>query len=187
MVANALAATLAAHVYGFTAKQIHDSLSNFVPGYELTPGRMNHFDMGLFNVLVDYAHNPHGYEAVEDYVNNLQANKKIGIISGIGDRRDEDIRHCAAIAARMFDHIIIRQEHDLRGNNEQNITHLLMEGLLAEGKLITYDVIPDEEAAVKHALAMAAEGNLVIALTEQITKVVNVINQYKLQKQHQHV
>jgi cyanophycin synthetase len=37
--------------------------------------------------------------------------KKIGIIAGIGDRRDEDIRECATIAARMFDHIIIRQEN----------------------------------------------------------------------------
>jgi cyanophycin synthetase len=31
---------------------------------------------------------------------------------GIGDRRDEDIRECATIAARMF--IIIRQEKYLR-------------------------------------------------------------------------
>ncbi|TRW23066.1 cyanophycin synthetase [Flavobacterium zepuense] len=186
MVANALAATLAAHLYGFSAKQIHDSLASFVPGYELTPGRMNHFDMGNFNVLVDYAHNPHGYEAVEDYVHNYHAKKKIGIISGIGDRRDEDIRQCAAIAARMFDHIIIRQEHDLRGNNEQNITHLLIDGLTADGKQITYDVIPDEEDAIRHALSLAAEGDLVVALTEQITKVVNVIKLHQDKNQHQH-
>jgi cyanophycin synthetase len=39
----------------------------------------------------------------------VDATKKIGI-TGIGDRRDEDIRECATIAARMFDHII-RQEN----------------------------------------------------------------------------
>jgi cyanophycin synthetase len=40
----------------------------------------------------------------------VQATKKIGIIAGVGDRRDEDIKECK-IAGRMFDHIIIRQEN----------------------------------------------------------------------------
>jgi cyanophycin synthetase len=52
---------------------------------------------------------------------------KDGIIAGIGDRRDEDIRECATIAARMFDHIIIRQEY-LRGRTEEEIINLILEG-----------------------------------------------------------
>ena len=48
----------------------------------------------------------------------VAANKKIGIIAGVGDRRDEDIRECAKIAGRMFDHIIIRQEKHLRGTQK---------------------------------------------------------------------
>ena len=179
MVANALAATLAAYVWGFTTRQIHIALERFVPGYDLTPGRMNHFDMGNFKVLVDYAHNPHGYEAVEDYVKNLRADRKIGIISGIGDRRDQDVRDCAAIAARMFDHIIIRQEHSLRGNTAQNIVNHLLEGITASGKKVTYEIIPDEADAIKHALAIAEKDDLVVALTEQINQVVAILNQHK--------
>jgi cyanophycin synthetase len=187
MVANALAATLAAYVWGFSIRQIHASLESFVPGYDLTPGRMNHFNLGKFKVLVDYAHNPHGYNAIEEYVTNMQANRKIGIISGIGDRRDQDVRDCAAIAARMFNHIIIRQDHDLRGNTAQNIVDHLLEGIAASGKKVTYEIIPDEADAVKHALAIAEEGDLVVALTEQITKVVSIINSHKQDSVAQHV
>jgi cyanophycin synthetase len=178
MIANALAATLAAYVYGFPIKEINHSLQGFIPGYELTPGRMNKFNLGNFNVLVDYAHNPHGYNAVFEYVKEVSAARKIGIISGIGDRRDQDITECARIAAKMFDHVIIRQEHDLRGNNEQNLTHLLIDGLTEVNSTLSYEIIPDEEEAIRHALRMAQDGDLVVALTEQITPVVNIIRQY---------
>jgi cyanophycin synthetase len=177
MVANALSATLAAYAYGFSVEEINSGLESFTPGYELTPGRMNRFEAGNFNVLVDYAHNPHGYTAMEDYLASQVANKKIGIISGIGDRRDQDIKLCAQIAARMFDHVIIRQEQSLRGNTEQHIVEMILEGLAERN--IPYDVISEEELAVKHALEMAADGDLVVALTEKIDKVVGIINNYK--------
>lgn len=183
MVANALASTLGAYLWGFTPLQIAAALQNFIPGYDLTPGRMNLFELRRFNVLVDYAHNPHGYTAVEDYIQNINARRKVGIISGVGDRRDEDIRECAAIAGRMFDHIIIRQEADLRGNTEEKITRLLLEGLNGNTKQVTYEIIPDEAEAIQHALTIAEEGDFIIALTEQITTVVNVIQDYKAKEE----
>jgi cyanophycin synthetase len=87
----------------------------------------------------------------------------------------------------MFNHIIIRQDHDLRGNTAQNIVDHLLEGIAASGKKVTYEIIPDEADAVKHALAIAEEGDLVVALTEQITKVVSIINSHKQDSVAQHV
>lgn len=185
MIANAIAATLGTYLWGFEVNQISASLKSFIPGAETTPGRMNLFELRDFKVLVDYAHNPHGYAAVEEYVQTVNANKKIGIISGIGDRRDEDITECAAIAGRMFDHIIIRQEHDLRGNNEEHITKLLLEGLAKCGKKVTFEIIPDEEQAIKQALSIAAEGDFVVALTEQINTVVSVIRTKQSEEEKQ--
>ena len=177
MVANALAAALAAYVYGFSTEQISNALQSFIPGYESTPGRMNRFVVGNLNVLVDYAHNPHGYSAMEEYLKTQHATRKIGIISGIGDRRDQDIKLCAQIAARMFDHVIIRQEQSLRGNTEQHIIDMMLEGLAERN--ISYTVISEEELAVQHALEIAREGDLVVALTEKIDKVVALINSHK--------
>jgi cyanophycin synthetase len=178
MIANAMTAALAAYLWGFTTRQIAASLQTMVPSYEQTPGRMNKFEFRRFNVLVDYAHNPHGYRAVEDYLSNVGARKKIGIISGIGDRRDEDIKECALIAGRMFDHVIIRQEHDLRGRNEDDINHLLLDGLTCCDKKVTYEIIAEESDAIRHAIEIAEEGDFVIALTDQINKVVNVIKEH---------
>jgi cyanophycin synthetase len=178
MIANALAATLAAHLWGFTTRQITQSLQSFVPGYEQTPGRMNMFEFRRFNVMVDYAHNPHGYAAVEDYLKHVSVKRKVGIISGIGDRRDEDIKECAFIAGRMFDHVIIRQDNDLRGRTAEDINQLLLEGLNCCEKQVTHEYVAEETEAIRHAIEVAEDGDFIVALTDQITPVVNVIKEH---------
>ncbi|AWH86580.1 cyanophycin synthetase [Flavobacterium album] len=175
MVANTLAASLATYLYGFTVTQIADALQTFVPGFELTPGRMNLFELRSFKVLVDYAHNPHGYNAIKNHIKNTPARRKIGIISGVGDRRDEDIRECAMIAGEMFDHVIIRQESDLRGSTADKLERLIAEGLKESNSAITYDIISNESDALKHAMDIAEEGDFITALTEDIKTVVKII------------
>ncbi|WP_297332820.1 cyanophycin synthetase [Flavobacterium sp.] len=177
MVANTLASALATYLWGFSVKQISSALQTFTPGYELTPGRMNLFELRSYHVMVDYAHNPHGYEAIEDYIKNIGARKKIGIVSGIGDRRDEDIIECAFIAARMFDHIIIRQEGDLRGNTEEHINDMMLQGLQKAGRNVTHEIISDEEQALRHALLIAEEGDFITAFAEDINLVVSIIKE----------
>lgn len=177
MIANAMTAALAAYMYGFTPMQIAAALQSFEPGYEQTPGRMNLFELRRFSVLVDYAHNPHGLQAIEDYLSQVTANRKIGIICGVGDRRDEDIRECAAIAGRMFDHVIVREDKDLRGRKAEEIEKLLLEGLAESGKNVTHEYVADEVDAVKHAMEIAEEGDLIVALAERITEVVAVIKE----------
>lgn len=178
MIANALTAALAAYKSGFTPMQIAAAMKTFMPGADSTPGRMNLFEFRRFKVMVDYAHNPHGFEAIEDYLKNVSARKKIGVIAGVGDRRDEDIKECAVIAARMFDHVIIRQDKDLRGRTCDDINRLLLDGLKQTNPAITYEMIEDEKEAMHHALDMAEEGDFVVELTEAITDVIGVIKEH---------
>lgn len=178
MIANVLAATLTSYLWGFKTEDISLSLQTFIPGAAQTPGRMNIFEFKNFKVLIDFAHNPAGYQAVEDYLSNVEATKKIGIIAGVGDRRDEDIRECAAIAARMFDHIIIRNEKHLRGRTEENINGLLLEGFAASGRQVTHEVIPKETEAIRHAIDNASEGSFIIALSDVVTNAIDVVQGY---------
>src|SRR5690606_14252724 len=107
----------------------------------------------------------------------------VGIISGIGDRRDEDIRECARIACRMFDHIIIRQEHDLRDRTEEKINELLLEGISQSGCAnVTYEIISEEADAIRHAMAASHQGDFIVALSDQYKGVVAVI-QEELEKE----
>lgn len=178
MIANVLAASLASYLYGFKTEDISLSLQTFIPSAAQTPGRMNIFEFKKFKVLIDFAHNPAGYRGVEDYLLSVEATKKIGIIAGVGDRRDEDIRDCATIAARMFDHIIIRQEKHLRGRTEEEIIGLIMEGIEASGKSVTTEIIKREVEAIKHAISNAEDGSFITALSDVVTNAIEIVQEY---------
>ena len=178
MIANVLAATLASYLWGFKTEDISLSLQTFIPSAAQTPGRMNIFEFKKFKVLIDFAHNPSGYLGVEDFLLSVKANKKIGIIAGVGDRRDEDIKECATIAARMFDHIIIRQEKHLRGRTEDEIINLILEGIKISGKEVTYEIIPKETEAIKHAIKSAEDGTFIVALSDVVTNAIGIVQEY---------
>ena len=178
MIANVLAATLASYLQGFKTDDISLSLQTFIPSAAQTPGRMNIFEFKKFKVLIDFAHNAAGYRGVEEYLSSVEATKKIGIIAGVGDRRDEDIKECATIAARMFDHIIIRQEKYLRGRTEDEIIGLIMEGITASGRDVTHEIISKEVEAIKHAIANAEEGTFITALSDVVTNAIDIVQEY---------
>lgn len=179
MIDNVLAASLACYLYGFGIEDISNSLRTFIPSAQLTPGRLNVFKFKNFKVLIDFAHNPAGYEAIEDYLKNVESTKKIGIISGVGDRRDEDIRLCGKIAGRMFDHIIIRNEKHLRGRTEEEINGLIIDGMQSSGKDVSYETIPKEIDALKHAMGMAEDGTFITALSDVISNAIDLVQEYQ--------
>jgi len=177
MVANILAASVAAFAWGFSSEQIREALLSFIPGHDMTPGRLNFFEFKNFKVLVDYAHNPHGLLALKDYLDNYNFKRKIGIVAGIGDRRDEDTIELARIAATMFDHIIIRQEHSLRGRTEGEINALMVKGIESANTKTTYDLVPLEANAIVHAFTILKPGDLLVALSDGYDAVIKVIEQ----------
>jgi cyanophycin synthetase len=179
MISNVLAASLSTYLYGFAIEDIANSLRTFIPSAALTPGRLNVFKFKKFNVLIDFAHNPAGYEAIEDYLKNVEATKKIGIISGVGDRRDEDIKECGKIAGRMFDYIIIRNEKHLRGRTEEEINGLIVSGIQEAGRDVSYESIPKEIEALKHAMSMAEEGTYITALSDVVSNAIDLVQEYQ--------
>ncbi len=178
MIANVLAATLASYLWGFKTEDISLSLQTFIPSAAQTPGRMNVFEFKKFKVLIDFAHNPAGYRGIEEYLQSVEANRKIGIIAGVGDRRDEDIKECAKIAGNMFNHIIIRQEKHLRGRTEEEIINLILEGIAESNKEVTYEIITKETEAIKHAINSAEEGDYITALSDVVTNAIDIVQQY---------
>lgn len=178
MIANTLAATLAGYLWGFKTEDLSLSLQTFIPGATQTPGRMNLFQFKKFQILIDFAHNPAGFEAIEDFLKNVEATKKIGIIAGVGDRLDEDIIACGVISARMFDHIIIRQDQHLRGRTSEEINGLLLKGIFSVDRNLTYEIIPHEIDAIKHAMNIVEEGAFITALSDVVTNAIEVVQNY---------
>ncbi|MCW3112535.1 MAG: cyanophycin synthetase [Segetibacter sp.] len=174
-IANVLGATLAAFVSNFNLDDIRSGLQSFIPSPEATPGRMNMFYFNQFTVMVDYAHNPHGINAIGKYVKTVDASVKIGIIAGVGDRRDIDLMNVGEEAAKVFDEIIIKLDEDLRGRTQDEIFGLVTAGIqrYALDKKITLHT--SECAAVETAINNATPGAFITILTDNIAKVLQCV------------
>ncbi len=178
MIYNAMAATLASYVYGFKIDDIRTSLETFIPSSAQTPGRMNIFNFKDYTVMIDFAHNADGFNGIKEFLSTVDSPYKIGIITGTGDRRDDDIRDLGRISAQMFDHIILRQDKFLRGRLAEDILRLLIEGIHEVDPNKSYEYIPNEIEALKHAFSIAKPGTFITALSDVIDNAIDVVESY---------
>lgn len=179
MIQNVLAATLACFVHGVSLEDIRVGLSTFNAGIAQTPGRMNFIEFEDFTVLMDFAHNPAGLQGLGNFINKLHYNNRIGVLSGVGDRRDEDLREMGRLSAEFFDTLIIRRGNYLRGRTQDEVLGLLEEGAKSEGKSLDIKVILESEEAIYSAFKMAEKGDLVVILADSVTKDIEIVNKYR--------
>lgn len=181
---NTLPAVLATYLFKqISIEDIRTALETFVPSPAQTPGRLNLFHFQQFRFLVDFAHNPAGLELLCDFVSKLEGTPKVGIISGTGDRRDDDIRELGRISARHFDEIIIRQDKNLRGRTAEEIVNLLMEGINeVKGSEIPIKIIYKEKEAIIYAYENAKPGSLVTIMCDVVAEALDVIKGLKAQE-----
>jgi cyanophycin synthetase len=182
-IANVLAAILAAYVNDIRLKYIRQALQTFVPSHETTPGRLNILEFKDSTVILDYAHNPHGVKALGPFIRSFEAQRKVGIITGVGDRRDQDIIALAEEAAKIFDEIIIRHDADLRGRTHEELDSLLTTGIkrVAPNKPVSY--FWNECAAVEAAIVNRHPKSLIVVLIEDFRSVLACVE--KLQSAEQ--
>jgi cyanophycin synthetase len=175
MIANALAASLAAFVQNVTIEQIRAGLKTFRASVSQTPGRMNLFNLGNYHALVDYAHNPASYEAVGAFVRNWTTGQRIGVIGGPGDRRDEDFVTLGKLAAEIFDYIIVKEDDDTRGRARGSASELIIKGITQVKPDARFESILDETQAINKGLDMAPANGLVVILPESVSRAIKLI------------
>ncbi|MEN9566646.1 MAG: hypothetical protein RLZZ69_1842 [Cyanobacteriota bacterium] len=176
MIANALASCLAAFAQGVDIELIRQGVRTFQMSAEQSPGRMNLFEIEDYQVLIDYAHNPHGFKAVGDFVRNWQGSK-IGVVGGPGDRRDEDLILLGNISAQIFDQILIKEDQDPRGRKLGEVAEIIQKGVYQIGADKTHEIILDETEAINKALNQAQKGSLVVIFPEKIASAINLVKQ----------
>ena len=178
MIANALAACLATFVQGIDIELIRQGVRTFKPSVAQTPGRMNLFDLGHHHALIDYAHNPAGYEAVGGFVGNWSG-EKVGVVGGPGDRRDDDLILLGKLSALMFDRIIVKEDNDTRGRRRGEVADLILRGISQENGSLRPEVILDETEALEKALSTVSEGGLVVIFPESVTQAIDLIEKHR--------
>jgi cyanophycin synthetase len=168
-VENLLHAIAACWGFGLFPRQAGQYLRKFASNIEDNPGRTNLFNMGAYRVLVDYGHNPDGIAKTGELARKLHPNKTVAVIGVPGDRSDEAIIKTGEVAGRYFDHLVIKEDEDLRGRKVGETARLLLEGALAAGKDVSsISVYLDERKAIGEALAMACPSNLVVIFYEKL-------------------
>src|SRR5215208_2201065 len=129
---NILAAIAAAFVQGMRYEDIRSGLLSFFPSPTLTPGRLNLLRVRQGQVLVDYAHNPAAVEGLMDLVKRMPAQRRIGVVTAPGDRRDEDLRAVGQRCAGL-DYVILKEDDNLRGRSRGEVPRIIGEGLAQAG------------------------------------------------------
>jgi cyanophycin synthetase len=178
-IANVLPAILATYLSDFKIEDIRLALETFVPSPVQTPGRMNIFHFKNFAVMADYAHNAHGMEAIGKFVQKIDATKKVGVIAGVGDRRDEDTIALGVEAAKVFDEIIIRQDKNLRGKSEAEIIALLTKGIHSVKSDLKITSIKTEREAIEYAIRNAIKGSFVVIINDVVDNALGQIQELK--------
>ncbi|MFP4259274.1 MAG: cyanophycin synthetase, partial [Desulfovermiculus sp.] len=177
---NVLAAVLAAFVQEVAIEDIRTGLQTFFPSSAQLPGRMNVFEFEKYKVLIDYAHNPPSMEAIGKFVSSLGAGRKVGILAGTGDRRDEDLIDYGRVAAEYFDQLIVWKDDDYaRGRDSMEIMELIVKGAGSNPRKPDIQVILDEDEAVDHALATAGWKTVIAIFTGRIEAMTARIKAWK--------
>jgi cyanophycin synthetase len=171
-VQNAMFAAALAYNMNIGLEDIRQGLRTFDSSFFQAPGRMNIYDEHPFRVILDYAHNPAAVQAMCGLVDRFDVEgRRIAVLSAPGDRRDEDIRAIAEVAAGHFDYFICRCDDGRRGRGEDEVAVMLKNKLLEEGiSADQIEVIPSEQEAVSTALEMAETGDLILILGDNIKR-----------------
>jgi len=117
--------------------------------------------------------------ALQKFTDELDATVKVGIIAGIGDRRVEDNNEMGAIAAEMFDEIIIRQDKRLRGKSEEQLIKMLNDGIKAKDPNKKTTIIPSEREAILYAVKNVVKGSLIILSSDVIPDALELVKKLK--------
>jgi cyanophycin synthetase len=167
-VENVMASVAAAWAVGISWDAIRAGLRSFVGESDNAPGRFNVFDYRGATVIADYGHNPDAISALVNAVEGMPAKRRSVVISGAGDRRDQDISQQTQILGGAFDDVLLYQDACQRGRADGEVIGLLRQGLQGAARTSYVDEINGEFVAIDKALARLEPGDLCLVLIDQV-------------------
>lgn len=157
---NLLAVIAALHQSGFSIDQISEHL-NHLPQVD---GRMEVIQEGQnFNVIVDYAHTPDGFEKIYQFANSITSeNNKIISVFGSAGKRDSKKRPILGSISDKYCQMIILTEEDPRNESALHIAQEIASGI----KQNNYIIVLDRYDAIRQALELANKNDTVLILAK---------------------
>ena len=152
---------------GFMEFKLNDEDSN---------GRFNLYECCGRKIILDYGHNIEGYKAVLSSLKKIKnGNNLIGVIGMPGDRKDDIVYEIGEICARELDKIVVKEDKDRRGRKYGEMASLLQSSISNNDKNIFIEVCLDEVEALKYALNVSNEGDIIVVFYEEIKPLLELI------------
>ncbi len=174
-VENVMASVAAAWAINIDWDSIRAGLKSFANEADNAPGRFNVFNFRGATLIADYGHNPDAILALVRAVETMPAKRRSVVISGAGDRRDQDIRQQTEILGESFDDVVLYQDQCQRGRADGEVVALLREGLKQATKTSRIDEINGEFIAIDLAMDRLEAGDLCLILIDQVEEALSHI------------
>ncbi len=149
-------------------------------------GRMEIIKEKPFKVVIDYAHTPESLRRVYDNLQNANGKEQRGrlicVLGAAGGGRDKWKRPVMGkIAAEFCDEIILTNE-DPYNEKPQNILDELKEGVLQIANSKSREVLEilDRKEAIRKAIGLAKEGDMVVITGKGSEEFIHIENGKKL-------
>ena len=152
---NLSAAILTMFALGYDFDSFKDKISKIH-----VSGRLELVDRGQnFYVMVDYAHTPNGITKLLEYVKLLPIKRSIVVIGQAGERDPYKRKDVGRIVSDNADLAIFTYE-DPRSEDPVDIINQMIETITKDN----YEIIVDRSEAIKRAIDVAEEGDMVMIL-----------------------
>ncbi|RFU70973.1 cyanophycin synthetase [Peribacillus saganii] len=183
-ISNLLQALAAAHSLGIPFERLKEKAMAFLPDTTLSKGRFNVREMNGRRIVVDYAHNASGMEAIYDTLLSFNKNRLFTVVAGPGDRKDEEIVNMAKMAAQQSDILIIKEDDDLRGRDPYEVPSIMHQAAIDTGNMRNDSVIiiRDELKAFQFAWEKSQPGDLLLFLYTDFNYVTQFFERFSSDK-----
>jgi cyanophycin synthetase len=175
-VENTMASIAAVWALNMDWATIRKGLALFSNDSDNAQGRFNLFTYRGATVIADYGHNPDAMIALVQAVQAMPASRRIAVISGAGDRRDQDIRQQTEILGDAFEEIILYEDQCQRGRQDGEVVALLRQGLANAQRTTQITEIKGEFLAIDTAMDRLLAGELCLILVDQVAESLDYIN-----------
>ena len=164
---NASAAIAACKLLGASESQINKAIESF----KLPLGRLDYVYSKDFKVIIDFAHTPNAFFKILSFLRPLVEGIIIHVFGAAGER-DKSKRPTMGKIASDFANIIILTAEDSRRESVEKIINEIEGGIKNPASKIYK--FPNRRKAIKKAINMAEEGDLILITGKAHEKSINL-------------
>ncbi|HJS25276.1 MAG TPA: cyanophycin synthetase [Pyrinomonadaceae bacterium] len=179
-VGNLLATIAACRAFGIDQKALLKSLTTF-SSWANNPGRANLYRLNGGHVMVDYGHNTDAFHAICRMTSNWNDRHVTGIITIPGDRDDSIIDSAARAAAKGFNKVIVREDHDLRGRKSGDVANIVCRAIREVSPAMECEVVLDEIEALRKAVSQMRKNEVIVCFYEKLKPVQQALQELSAQ------